>query len=223
MSSCCISVMYDPNAVLRHTTPHTLLPYCSKHPLRLFHSTCQTVIHLSLSPLSQSLPPSHLLYLFTHPYISLPYCIHHFTLSSWAFLQLCFPRKEHNIEHSLLGMLYMHQYTIFWMHQCNVGCIVWNTARRVVRGRDVQLKQYQSTKGVCHICPLCRAALTESDDSFHQWHWSVWQPVKEIGEKVPLKFHKVTVHLNNITCQFNASENWSLLREEGNEVQRLKM
>lgn len=64
MSSCCISVMYDPNSLLRHTTPHTLLPHCSKYPLRLFHSTCQTVIHLSLS---RSLPPSlpHTCFIFT--------------------------------------------------------------------------------------------------------------------------------------------------------------
>lgn len=48
-------------AALRHTTPHTLLTHCFKHPLRLFHSTCQTVIHLCLSPLSRSLPPSQLL------------------------------------------------------------------------------------------------------------------------------------------------------------------
>lgn len=208
MSSCCISVMYDPNAMLRHTTPHTLLPHCSKHPLRLFHSTCQTVIHLSLSPLSQSLPPSHLLYLFTHPYISPPYCIHHFTLSSWAFLQLCFPQKKNTILHiayceccTCISLRYSG--CINGSH--DFGCIVWITVRSEESGRDVQFKQDESTKGVCQMCPLCRAALTESDDSFHQWRWSVWQPVKKIGEKVPLKFHKVTAHLNNTTCQFNAA------------------
>lgn len=117
MSSCCISVMYDPDAVLHHTTPRTLLPpYCSKHPLRLFHSNLSNC-YSSLPFSSLSVPPSYLLYLFTHTYISPPYCIHHFTLSPWAFLQLCPPHKVCYIAHILLWMLHMHQCTISLLHQ----------------------------------------------------------------------------------------------------------
>lgn len=197
MSSCCISVMYDPDAVLHHTTPHTLLPpHCSKHPLRLFHSNLSNC-YSSLPFSSLSVPPSYLLYLFTHPYISPPYCIHHFTLSPWAFLQLCPPHKVWNIAHILLWMLHMHQCAISLLHQSQPHLEVLYELLLEVK----QAAGDQSSKGVCHICPLCRAAVTANDNSFHQWQRRVWQPVKKIG----VKFHKVATHLNSATCQFNVA------------------
>lgn len=89
-----------------HHTAHT--------PNTLFQTPSAAFsFHLSNSysslPFSSfSVPPSlTVAYLFTHPYISLPYCIHHFAWTLWAFLWLCFPQKEHNIADNLLWMMHI--------------------------------------------------------------------------------------------------------------------
>lgn len=68
-------------------TPTTLFT----HPLRLFHSTCQTVIHLSRSPLSKSLP--HTGFIFSPSptslclIVSITLLCHHERSYSFVFLK----------------------------------------------------------------------------------------------------------------------------------------
>lgn len=202
MSSCCISVMYDPDAVLRHTTPRTLLPHCSEQPLRLFHSNLSHCYSsLPFSSLSRSLP--HTCSIFSPTPTSLRLIV--------SITLLCLHEHSSSFVPLMKSTVLLIAY-----YECNTcisvqysGCIkashiesaVWITVRSEASGRVVQFKEDQSSKGVCHICPLCRAAVTAGDNSFHQWQRRVWQPVKEIGGK----FHKVTTHLNNATCQFNAA------------------
>lgn len=202
MSSCGISVMYDLNAVLRHTAPRTLLPHCSERPLRLFHSTCQTVIHLSGSPL----PPSHLLYLFTHPYISPPYCIHHFSSSLRAFPQLCFPHKEQNNAHNLLWAAHASLHNIGAASKpSRAGCAAWITSRCEVSGGLMQFRDQSTKRCLSHLSTVeCR-----SDSK-----WQLFPSAAQEGmtasqrkrrESASPKIHKVSAHLNNPTCQFSAA------------------
>lgn len=135
-----------------HHTAHT--------PNTLFQTPSAAFsFHLSNSysslPFSSlSVPPSlTLAYLFTHPYISLPYCIHHFAWTLWAFLWLCFPQKEHNIADNLLWM--MHILCIITPHSGCTHARRGFTVRSRVSDINAQFKQDQSAEGVHHICSLC--------------------------------------------------------------------
>lgn len=66
MSSCCISVMYDPNALLRHTTAHTLLTLLETPSAVFSFHLSNSYLSLPLSSLSV-LPSLTLVLSFQHP------------------------------------------------------------------------------------------------------------------------------------------------------------
>lgn len=187
MSSCCITVMYDPNAAPRRATPHTFLTHCFKQPLRLFHSTCQTVIHLWLSPLClrPSLLPSYLLISSPTP-TSLCLTVSITLLGlyehAYGFVLLNNKKKEYNIADSLLWM--MHILYIITPHSSCLYAKRGFTVRSKVSDINAQFKQDQSTRGAHRVCSLRRGgSLTASDDSFHQHNLIVWQPGEGKEEK----------------------------------------
>lgn len=180
-----------------HTAPNTLCGFFIPPVKQLF-----------ISPSPLSVPPSLTLALSFHPPLHLSALLYpslYFVFMSISY-SFVFLKKDHNIAHSFLRMLYMHQYIPVSSIPAKTLDVQYELLLEVRWMAEMcNSKRIKAPKGVCHICPLHRAALTASDDSFHQWHWSVWQLVKEIGEKVPLKFPKVTVYLNNTTCHFNAA------------------
>lgn len=145
-----------------HIAPNTLCGFFIPPVKQLFISP-------SLPSLSPSLP--HTCFIFTPTPTSLRLivsitllCLHEY-FNGFVFLK----------KNTILHIAYCIHASIYYILAASVSAKTFQriTARSEVSGRDVQFKQDQSTKGVCHICPLCRAALTASDDSFHQWHWSV--------------------------------------------------
>lgn len=163
------------------------MPHHTAHTPTTLLQTASAAFSFHLSNSYSSLPlwvpPSLTLVLSFHPPLHLTALLY----PSFYFVFMSISMALFSSKRTLLHIAYCGCRTcISTLHSgcINVsqdfGCIQRITARSEVSGRDVQFKRDQSTKGVCHICPLCRAALTASDDSFHQWHWSVWQAKKRV-------------------------------------------
>lgn len=150
-----------------HTAPNTLCGFFIP-PVKL--------LFISPSRLSLSIPPSLTLALSFHPPLHLSALLY----PSLIFVFMSIPTALFSSKGTRYYTVYRECNSILYSGCISANqdrCIIWITIKTEESGRDVQIKQNKSTNGVCHICPLYRVGLTASEDSFHQWHGSVWQPV----------------------------------------------